>query len=290
MSHSSPPADHLGSGWMVVSAALFALMGAFAKAAGSRFGFSFNELVFWRMLFGLFAIGLPEWWRGHAFRTPYLKSHLNRSITGSVALLLSFFALTRLPLATAITLNYTSSLFLALLSFIFLKERIAPLMLAALLMGFGGIIILLQPTIAAEQQLAGLIGLISGVCSGWAYLQVRELSQLGEPSWRVVFYFCCVATAMSGTLACINGWQLPTAQSLPYLFGLGAAGTLGQLAMTRAYQVGRKLTVASLAYLTVVFSTLLGIFWLGDSTSWHEIIGMLVIVCAGVLGSFAKGK
>ena len=163
-------------------------------------------------------------------------------------------------------------------------------MLAALLMGFGGIIILLQPTIAAEQQLAGLIGLISGVCSGWAYLQVRELSQLGEPSWRVVFYFCCVATAMSCTLACINGWQPPTAQSLPYLLGLGAAGTLGQLAMTRAYQVGRKLTVASLAYLTVVFSTLLGIFWLGDSTSWHEIIGMLVIVCAGILGSFAKGK
>ena len=87
-----------------------------------------------------------------------------------------------------------------------------------------------------------------------------------------------------------HGWQLPTVQSLPYLFGLGAAGTLGQLAMTRAYQVGRKLTVASLSYLTVVFSTLLGIFWLGDSTSWHEIIGMLVIVCAGVLGSFAKGK
>ena len=65
-------ADRLGSGWMVVSAALFALMGAFAKAAGSRFGFSFNELVFWRMLFGLVAIGLPEWWRHKPFRTPYL--------------------------------------------------------------------------------------------------------------------------------------------------------------------------------------------------------------------------
>ena len=90
MSNPALRVDRLGSGWMVVSAALFALMGAFAKAAGSRFGFSFNELVFWRMLFGLFAIGLPEWWRGHAFRTPYLKSHLNRSITGSVALLLSF--------------------------------------------------------------------------------------------------------------------------------------------------------------------------------------------------------
>ena len=92
MSNPALRVDRLGSGWMVVSAALFALMGAFAKAAGSRFGFSFNELVFWRMLFGLVAIGLPEWWRHKPFRTPYLKSHLNRSITGSVALLLSFFA------------------------------------------------------------------------------------------------------------------------------------------------------------------------------------------------------
>ena len=283
-------ADRLGSGWMVVSAALFALMGAFAKAAGSRFGFSFNELVFWRMLFGLFAIGLPEWWRGHAFRTPYLKSHLNRSITGSVALLLSFYAITHLPLATAVTLNYTSSLFLALLSFLLLKEEIVPMMLAALLMGFGGIIILLQPSLGSGQQLAALIGLASGLGAGWAYLQVRELSLLGEPSWRVVFYFCCVATAMSGAMACIQGWHPPAPSALPYLLGLGLSGTLAQLAMTRAYQVGRKLTVASLSYLTVVFSTLLGIFWLGDGTSWHEIAGMLVIVCAGVLSSFAKGK
>ena len=283
-------ADRLGSGWMVVSAALFALMGAFAKAAGNRFGFSFNELVFWRMLFGLFAIGLPEWWRGHAFRTPYLKSHLNRSITGSVALLLSFYAITHLPLATAVTLNYTSSLFLALLSFLLLKEEIVPMMLAALLMGFGGIIILLQPSLGSGQQLAALIGLASGLGAGWAYLQVRELSLLGEPSWRVVFYFCCVATAMSGAMACIQGWHPPAPSALPYLLGLGLSGTLAQLAMTRAYQVGRKLTVASLSYLTVVFSTLLGIFWLGDGTSWHEIAGMLVIVGAGVLGSFAKGK
>ncbi|MBH5329994.1 DMT family transporter [Eikenella sp. S3360] len=282
--------DRLGSGWMVISAALFALTSAFAKAAGSRFGFGFNELVFWRMLFGLLAIGLPAWWRGHAFRTPYLVSHLNRSITGSVALLLSFHAIVHLPLATAVTLNYTSSLFLALLSFLFLKEQITPRMWAALLMGFGGIVLLLRPTIAADQQLAGLIGLASGLGAGWAYLQVRELSLLGEPSWRVVFYFCCVATAMSGVLASIQGWHRLAAESLPYLFGLGVCGTLAQLAMTRAYQVGHKLTVASLSYLTVVFSTLLGIFWLGDSTSWHEIAGMLVIVGAGVLGSFAKGR
>jgi len=174
---------------------------------------------------------------------------------------------------------------LALLSFIFLKERIAPLMLAALLMGFGGIIILLQPTIAAEQQLAGLIGLISGVCSGWAYLQVRELSLLGEPGWRVVFYFSITGVIMASVWATLTGWHSISLSALPYLFCIGLAAMLAQLSMTRAYKVGNKFTVASLSYLTVVFSALSGMIFLGDTVTWQETFGMIIIVTSGILSS-----
>ena len=282
--------DPLGSAWMVIAALGFTVMNLSVKAASTHFGFSSGELVFWRMLVSTLFLGIMAKAQGNTFSTPHWKTHLNRSVIGTLAMMCTFYSVMHLPLATGVTLNYTSSIWLAIFSFFILKERITLYTQAILVMGFIGVILLLNPSFQGGQEFAALVSLAGGAMSGWAYLQVRELSQLGEPSWRVVFYFCCVATAMSGILACINGWQLPTVQSLPYLFGLGAAGTLGQLAMTRAYQVGRKLTVASLSYLTVVFSTLLGIFWLGDSTSWHEIIGMLVIVCAGVLGSFAKGK
>jgi len=171
------------------------------------------------------------------------------------------------------------------LSFIFLKERIAPLMLAALLMGFGGIIILLQPTIAAEQQLAGLIGLISGVCSGWAYLQVRELSLLGEPGWRGGVYFSITGVIMASVWATLTGWHSISLSALPYLFCIGLAAMLAQLSMTRAYKVGNKFTVASLSYLTVVFSALSGMIFLGDTVTWQETFGMIIIVTSGILSS-----
>lgn len=285
---NTPHSDPLGSGWMIIAAAVFALMGALVKKAGSDFGFGFNELVFWRTAFGLLVLGGLALWQKKDFRTPHWRAHIGRGVAGTLGLLLFFYAISRLPLATAVTLNYTSSLFLALLSFLFLKERIAANMLAGLFVGFIGIIILLRPTFAAGQELAGLIGLSAGLAAGWAYLQVRELSLLGEPGWRVVFYFCLVATVISGLLASLEGWHAPSTDSLPYLLGIGLTATVAQLCLTRAYRVGRKFTVASLSYLTVVFSTLLGIGWLGDDIGGQEILGMLVIVVAGLIGSLNR--
>lgn len=283
-----PQQDKLGSGWMVIAAAVFALMGALVKKAGSDFGFGFNELVFWRTAFGLVVLGGLALLRRQDFRTPHWHAHLSRGVAGTLGLMLFFYAIAHLPLATAVTLNYTSSLFLALLSFLFLKEKIVPNMLAGLFLGFIGIVILLRPTFAAGQEWAGLIGLCAGLAAGWAYLQVRELSLLGEPGWRVVFYFCLVATVLSGALVTWEGWHPVSSDALPYLLGIGITATVAQLCLTRAYQVGRKFTVASLSYLTVVFSTLLGVWWLGDQIGWQEIAGMAVIIAAGIIGSLVK--
>lgn len=175
-----PQQDKLGSGWMVIAAAVFALMGALVKKAGSDFGFGFNELVFWRTAFGLVVLGGLALLRRQDFRTPHWHAHLSRGVAGTLGLMLFFYAIAHLPLATAVTLNYTSSLFLALLSFLLLKEKIAPNMLAGLFLGFVGIVILLRPTFAAGQEWAGLVGLSAGLAAGWAYLQVRELSLLGR--------------------------------------------------------------------------------------------------------------
>ena len=145
--------------------------------------------------------------------------------------------------------------------------------------------VLLRPTFAAGQEWAGLIGLAAGLCAGWAYLQVRELAQLGEPGWRVVFYFSLVATLISAALATWDGWQPLSWQSAPYVLGIGATATIAQLCLTRAYKVGRKLVVAALSYLTVVFSTLVGVWWLGDAIHWQEVVGMGIIIASGIWGA-----
>ena len=280
--------DCLGSAWMIVAALFFTLMNLWVKEAHQKFHFGTGEIVFWRMSFSALVLGALAWKQGQTFATPHIKAHLSRSISGTLGMFFIFYAVMHLPLATGVTLSYTSSIFLALLSFIVLKEKISAYTQAILVLGFIGVAILLNPTFKSGQEWAAFVGLLGGLCAGLAYLQVRELSLLGEPAWRVVFYLALVGMLLSAVWASITGWHLPSWQSLPYLLGIGATAMLAQLAMTHAYKVGHKFTVASLAYLTVVFSTLVGIIWLDDKIGWQEWLGMGIIISSGILSSLRR--
>jgi drug/metabolite transporter (DMT)-like permease len=266
---------------MVVAGFLFACMGVFVKL-GAQY-FSSAELVFYRSLFGLIVMFIIIRSRGLPLATDHLPTHLWRGLSGFVALMLFFYAISRLPLATAITLNYTSPLFLALLSTVVLKEHPRRLLLSALLLGFVGIVLLLRPTLHQGQVITGLLGLGSGFLAGVAYFNVRQLGLRGEPEWRVVFYFTLIATVGAGLWMLLHVFHPLSLHGFLLLLGLGGSATLAQLAMTRAYRLGHTLVVAGLAYSTVLFATLLGI------AVWHEMpsagswLAIAFIAASGVL-------
>lgn len=268
---------------MLVAAACFTLMGVFVKRAGAHF--AFHELVFWRTAFACVVLVLEARWHNRRFSTPHLQAHFWRGMAGTAGLLLFFFAITELPLATAVTLNYTSPLWLALLSLVFLRERIPAGMILVLIAGFAGTVVLLQPTIAAGQELAGFIGLAAGAAAGWAYLQVRELTVLGEPEWRVVLSFSIIASVVTGLWSTLAGWQQPRLAQLPDLLGIGVFALIAQIAMTRAYKVGQKFVVASLSYFTVVFAALMGWLLFDDLHGLAEWTGIAMISLSGIAGS-----
>ena len=278
-----PKLPSLKSAWMVVAGALFGCMGVFVKL-GAEF-FSSAELVFYRSLFGLLTIALIVKSRGMSIATPHWKAHLWRGLSGFAALMLFFYAITRLPLATAVTLNYTAPLFLAFLSVLVLKERPRLPLLPAVLLGFVGVVLLLRPSLHQEQLVAGLMGLASGFLAAIAYLNVKQLGQMGEPSLRIVFYFTLICTIGGGIWMGIHTFHPVSPRNFLLLLGLGATATLAQLAMTRAYREGGTLVVGSLAYSTVVFASLLGILL------WQEILppaswlGIALIVLSGVIAS-----
>src|SRR5690606_18067658 len=104
----------------------------------------------------------------------------------------------------------------------------------AVILGFLGVLAVLRPTLGDDQLLPALLGLASGAAGAVAQLQVRALGQLGEPTWRIVLYFS-LAVCLTGLIALgVTDWQQPTAGGWAALIGLGTAGLLGQLAMTRA--------------------------------------------------------
>ncbi len=275
---------------MIVAAFLFSMMSIMVKQASAHLHMNEYELAFWRSLLPALFIAAGTLLRRQTLKTPLLAGHMKRSLAGTAALLLSFYGLSRLPLSTSVTLNYTSVVFIALLSIFWLKEKPSLKTWAALLTGLGGICLMLQPAFQADRLWETLITLSGGIFTAFALLQVRELSLMGEPVWRIVFYFSAVATAISAAAATWTGWYGLTLASLPYIAGIGCAGLLAQLAMTHAYRVGQKFTVAALSYLTVVFSAVYGVMFAGETIGWLETGGIAAVIAAGVISGLPDHK
>ncbi|MGZ5033173.1 MAG: DMT family transporter [Usitatibacter sp.] len=277
------------SSWMLVAGFLFAAMGIFVKLGAQHFGAA--ELAFYRSLVTLLAVCCIVILNKGTVRSAYLGTHAIRGVVGAISLVGYFYAISRLPLATAQTLNYTSPIFLAIVTTVVLGERFSPWLLAAIVMGFAGVGMLLQPNFEEGKEGAALVGLFSGVLASWAYLSVRTLGRLGEPDWRVVFWFALIATAFCAA------WQLATSTFHPLrwdnvwiLAGLGACGTLAQLTMTRAYRTGNTLVVSAFSYSTIVFGTIATIVLWNDRLTPLEWAGMATIIGSGIVAMRVEKK
>jgi drug/metabolite transporter (DMT)-like permease len=266
---------------MLVAGLAFALMGVLVKVASAHF--STAELVFWRAI----AQTLVAWaMLAHLrlpVRTARLGMHVHRGVAGFASLFMFFYALTALPVATAMTLNYSSPLFLAILLAVLARERPDAKLVGTVVIGFAGVVLLLQPTFAADLWWPGIIGLASGAISAVAYWNVRQLVQADEPEARVVFYFGLFALAGALVWMAPQRWNVPTSDTWWMLAGVGGLGALGQVAMTRAYGQGSTLVTAALSYSGIVFSSVIGVAWLGDRLAAPAWIGIALIVAAGIL-------
>lgn len=271
----------MGALWMLIAGILFACMGVFVKLGATYF--SHVELVFYRSAIGLLLMLLIMHQQQVSLTTRYWRNHTWRGLSGTVALALFFYCITVLPLATAITLNYTAPLFLTVLTMLVFKDKFHLPLSIAIGLGFCGVVLLLHPTLAHDQLLPGLLGLISGFLASVAYLNIKQLGKLGEPETRTVFYFSLIATLASGVWMLFDHVHPLHLTSGLLLLGLGITATLAQLAMTRAYRVGKTLVVGSFAYSTIIFASLFGMALWDDTLALSSWLGMALIIAGGVL-------
>ena len=306
--------------WMILSAFLFATMGVCVKFASSHFASA--ELVFYRGAVGIVFMAIYAKANGTVLATRYPAMHAWRSVVGVMALSAWFYALAKLPLATAMTLNYMSSVWIAA----FLvggammmsrngqpSQKQGPLVLA-ILASFAGVVMLLRPSLGQDQAFAGLVGLLSGLGSAFAYMQVMAISRLGEPETRTVFYFA-VGTLVAGALGMLlthwttgalgEPWSWRHALWLP---PIGILASLGQLCMTKAYSMSHSiaaktgstdkntdsnrgtLMVANLQYSGIVFAAIYSIVLFGETIPLLGWAGMALIVVSAVAATVLRAR
>jgi S-adenosylmethionine uptake transporter len=284
---------------MVAGSFFFATMAVCVKFASAWF--TASELVFYRGLLGMFFLWLLARGQGVSLATRYPAMHAWRSMVGVLSLGAWFYALAQLPLATAMTLNYMSSVWVAafliggaLIAWNPRKGAAGPLLqgplVVTVLAGFAGVILMLHPTIDQKQAFAGVVGLLSGLSAAFAYMQVMALGKIGEPESRTVFYFAVGSTLAGGigmALGSVSAWNWAHAW---WLLPVGLLASLGQLCMTRAYSHGATLVVASLQYFGIVFGAIYSVTLFGDRIPLSGWAGMLLIVASGVGATVLRAR
>ena len=281
--------------WMIAASLFFALMSVCIKYASPYFGPL--EIVCYRGAIGIVFMWALARSRGVTLKTSVPMMHVWRNVVGVAALVAWFYAIAHLPLATAMTLNYMSGVWVAafLIGGTLLLGRIAdirrqgPLVLAVMA-GFAGVIMMLRPTLEQNQLFAGLIGLMSGLMSALAYIQVAALGRVGEPEARTVFYFSLGATLAGGIgMLFFEMHPLNTVQAL-WLLPIGILAALGQLSMTRAYTRGATMVVANLQYSGIIFAALFGLLLFGDRMPLIGWAGMATIIASGMTATFLRAR
>jgi drug/metabolite transporter (DMT)-like permease len=299
--------------WMVVATLLFAGMSACVKIASADFNAA--EIVFYRGIIGM----LVMWWLAHrkqvTLATRFPAQHAWRSFVGVISMLGWFYGIGHLPLATATTLSYMSSIWMAAFlvgAQLWARWRrpasttpgqavdsstagnISWRLVVTVLAGFAGVVIALRPNVEPQQLLAAGVSLIAGVFAAMAYMQVSTLSRLGEPEARTVFYFAVGSTVAGGLAMLLTGLSpWPGVRAL-WLLPVGILAALAQMCMTMAYASATNrrstLIVANLNYLGIVFAALMGLSFFGESIEWWSWVGFALIMASGAAATALRAR
>ena len=259
---------------------MFAMVGTLVKVVSASLN---NEMVvFFRNIFSLIFI-LP--WLAYSrpaggLRTTCFGLHLVRSATGLGAMYCFFYAIARLRLSEAFLLFTASPLFIPLIAYVWMHEEVTYSAKWAIIAGFIGIVMILKPGFGIFQP-AMLVALGAGVLAALAMVSIRRMS-ISEPAVRIVFYFTIFSTVISaGPLTW--SWQWPSAKIWWLLILIGLLAAVGQFFLTKGYGMAPAAQVGPLTYGNVVFATLNGwIFW-GETMDLFTWIGAILVCMAGII-------
>jgi drug/metabolite transporter (DMT)-like permease len=261
---------------MLVSGVFFALMNVSVKFIPH---IPAIEIILFRSLFSLVFSFLVLKQLGVSVFGNNKKLLIIRGIVGSIGLISFFYTLQKIPLASAVTMQYLSPIFTTILGIFLVKERVKPIQFLFFGVSFAGVIVL-QGFDARVNLLYGSIGVVSALFSGLAYNVIRRLKNTEHPL-VIIFYFPLVTLPVASIVSYFT-WIQPIGWDWAILLWIGMCTQAAQYFMTVAYQNSNVSKVASLSYLGILYALFFGFIFFGETFGAMSYVGM-GLVLAGIL-------
>ena len=263
--------------WMILAGLCFSATGVFVKLSGGL-------LIVWTVIFGRsIVIAIMTFIlskiqnKSLSFEEP--KWLIARCISGLSAMACYFYAIPLISLTTAVVLQWTSPLFVALFSGYLIKEKVSPFLFICIGVAFTGTILIISPSFEAI-EINALYALISGILSAIAYLSIRQLRSTAT-SESVVFWFAIFCVIFSLPFSVKELLTISTYE-IQVLIGVGVTAGIGQIGMTKAYHAAKAAYIGAFSYSTVVVSWIYGFFIFNEILSIWDMVGTLLIVGSGI--------
>lgn len=265
---------------IVSSAFFFSLMSLFVRLAGDMPLF---QKCFFRNLVALIAITVFMLIKRERFipkkeARPFI---LGRAIFGLIGIVLNFAAINNLNIADAAILNKMSPFFAVVLSYVFLKEKITPVDIFALIFAFGGAMLVVKPSFNFK-SLYAFGGLIGGISVGAAYTFLRAVGKKGESGSKIVFWFSFISTLVFTPFLIIFYEPIKPMQLL-FMCLAGVSAATAQFFVTGAYTKAAAKDISVFDYSQVIFTAVLGLIFLKQYPDVWSVIGYVIIIATAVI-------
>lgn len=270
---------------MLSAITVFTLMSAFIKAAGRvpageamffRSIMAMPIVLIWLVTHGGIAVGI---------KTTSVRNHAVRGIVGSCAMGLGFAGLKYLPLPEVTAIRFVTPILMVVLAALILGERFRFVRIAAVMLGFVGVIIIVAPRLSvglgSTEALGVLLTLGSACLAAFAQVFVKGMAGK-ESTTAIVFWFSATSTLLS-LVTIPFGWVWPNGYELTLLIGAGIVGGLGQVLLTSSYRFAEAGVLAPFTYVSILWSVLIGYVWFSEVPTLGMLVGAALVICAGVI-------
>ena len=273
------PGAGTGIAYMLVAVGLFAIMDAMVKWLGQTYPTA--QLVFFRAAFAFIPIAFVVAGTGlrQSLRISNAWGHVFRCLVGMASLGAYFYCFPRMPLADMIAITFAAPIFVTALSMPMLGERVGPRRWSAILVGFVGVLVIVQPGASGFEPIA-LIALLGTLFYSLAAIAVRKLSRT-DSSVSIVISFTLCCTVVSAVFLPFQ-WVTPSLTDLFWLIGVGLIGGLAQIAMTNAFRYAEVSLVVPFEYSAMLWAALLGFFFWGEIPGNHVWLGVAIVTASGL--------